>query len=119
MSEFRGTQNYRALFRNPLRLTQWVSHSEATPEQKALDNYIPEQGVLVPYTWKEACLNWWNANDDETKKLILGIEGFDASIFKEVTGIELNVKLDETSERIKALEEQLAQLKASIHKATE
>jgi hypothetical protein len=119
MSGFRDTQNYQALFTNPLILTQWVSHSEATPEQKALDNYIPEQGVLVSYTWKEACLNWWDSNDEETKKLIIGIEGFDTSIFKEVTGIDLNIKQDETSERIKALEEQLAQLKASIHKATE
>ena len=89
MSEFRKTPSYKALFENPLILTEWVDSEDATPEQKALPNYIPNSGVLISYTWEEACLNWWNSNSEETKNLILSIEGFDASIFKEVTGIEV------------------------------
>ena len=112
MSDFRKTENYRALFINPLNLTRWVCHSDATPEQKALPNYIPDQGVLVSYTWKEACLNWWNSNDDKTKNLILSIEGFDPSIFRDVTGIDILLKNDE----IEKLEKQLNAIQEEINK---
>ena len=125
MSDFRNTENYRALFINPLNLAQWVCHSDTTPEQKALPNYISDQGVLVTYTWEEACLNWWNSNDDETKNLILGIKGFDAGIFKEVTGIDIlskyvlfgsvfpKDKIENLEKQLNAIQEEINKLKSS------
>ena len=116
MSDFRNTKNYRALFSNPLRLTQWIHHSDATPEQKALPNYILDEGVLLSYTWEEACLNWWNSNNDETKNLIVNIKGFDASIFKEVTGIDISLKnnaIENLEKQLNAIQEEIKKLKSN------
>lgn len=45
--------------------------------------------VVEEYTFEEACQNWWNNMTNKDKELIKGMPNFDAEIFKEITGIEV------------------------------
>ena len=90
MSEFKNTPNYQALFSSNFPLTEWISDSNMTDQEKK-DNpkfYVAE-GYLKKREFKETCKIWWDGMSEKNKKLILAIPGFTASIFTEITGIEL------------------------------
>ena len=50
---------------------------------------------LKIWTYKEAWANWWGQASQEQKDSILHIKQFDAEIFKDITGIDVNKKTDE------------------------
>jgi len=46
-------------------------------------------GYLKRWTYEEAWANWWNEASQEDRDAILNIPQFNASIFKEITGIDV------------------------------
>lgn len=48
-----------------------------------------EDGVLTTFTYKKAWGNYWNKIDEATKEQFKALPNFDAEIFKEITGIEI------------------------------
>ena len=78
-SEFYNSKYYDALISSPFILTEWIKD-----ESKGLIG-----GYLIEYTFEEACKNWWNKMSDNDKEIIKSIPNFNADIFKEITGIEV------------------------------
>ena len=50
--------------------------------------YIEDE-IVKERPYKEACALWWKNMSDENKNIIKSIPNFDAEIFKEITGIEV------------------------------
>ena len=86
-SEFICSKYYRALNSTPFTLTEWYEFTDEEKEESIIRQLIG--GKLVKYTYKEACVKWWNKLTDENKEIIQEIPHFDKSIFFEITGIEL------------------------------
>ena len=82
LRDFYRSKYYEALCRAPFLLTEWIPYTEeerkADPEKELIGGYLKE------YTMKEAWANWWG------EKIVQEIPNFDAKIFKEITGIEVN-----------------------------
>lgn len=70
-SEFYKSKYYYALMSSQFILTKLVDDK------------------LKSYTFKEACANWWAKMTDKNKEIIKSIPNFNAEIFKEITGIEV------------------------------
>ena len=78
---------YKAIIENEFKSTEWIWYTEEEMKDSPIRQAI--QGYLKQYTFEEACKNWWNNMLDKDKELIKGIPNFDAEIFKEITGIEV------------------------------
>ena len=87
MEEAKEKRWYDALTKEPLILTEWIDYTEEEKKNSPVRQSIG--GYLKKYTYKEACLNWWNRLDEKDKDQIQTIPNFDKVIFKEITGIEL------------------------------
>ncbi len=86
LKEWRDSKYNRALRSAPFRLTEWIPYSEEemdTLEKKTLGGY------LKAYSYQEACRIWWGELTDANKAIIRQIPNFDAKIFKEITGIDV------------------------------
>ena len=71
-------------------LNKWITESEMTDEEKKADpEFYVRGGYLKTYTWEEAWENYWRDSDDEEKQRVLNLPNFDAEIFKEITGIDV------------------------------
>ena len=88
MTEIRGTDWYRMLFKYPLILTEWKRYTEE--EKKQDKEKEVTGGYLKEYTYKEACQIWWNNYTEEEKKTIMSMPNFDKDKFKQITGIMLD-----------------------------
>ena len=88
LRDFYRSKYYEALCRAPFLLTDWIPYTDeekkADPEKELIGGYLKE------YTMKEAWANWWGKTSEKDKKIIQEIPNFDANIFKEITGIEVN-----------------------------
>ena len=88
LRDFYRSRYYEALCNAPFLLTKWIPYTEeekkADPEKEMIGGYLKE------YTMKEAWANWWEKTSEEDKETIQNIPNFDAKIFKEITGIEVN-----------------------------
>ena len=71
------------------RLTEWVRYTE----KEMQENHAKMQGYLKTYTYEEAWVMWWNKLSKEAKKTIQEIPNFNTEIFKEITGIALDVNM--------------------------
>ena len=72
-------------------LNKWVSESNMTEEEKKNEPlFYVRGGYLKTYTWEEAWQNYWKDSDEEEKQKVLNLPNFDADIFKEITGIDVN-----------------------------
>lgn len=72
-------------------LTFWVSESEMTDQEK-IDNpkfYVAE-GYLKTITMQEAWAKAWAGASKTDKELLLLLPNFDAKIFKDISGIDVN-----------------------------
>ena len=87
LRDFYRSQYYDALCSAPFLLTEWIPYTdeekEADKEKELIGGYLKE------YTMKEAWANWWEKMSEEAKKIVQEIPNFDAKIFKEITGIEV------------------------------
>lgn len=88
LRDFYRSRYYEALCSAPFILTKWIPYTEeekkADPEKEMIGGYLKK------YTMKEAWANWWGEMSEEAKKIVQDIPNFDANIFKEITGIEVN-----------------------------
>ena len=87
MNEVMQTDWYRMLFRNPLRLNEWIYYTDE--ERKADKKKELIGGYLKTYTYKEACKNWWDKYTDKEKAVIMSMPNFDKDKFKQITGLEV------------------------------
>ena len=87
MNEVMQTDWYRMLFRNPLRLNEWIYYTDE--ERKADKKKELIGGYLKTYSYKEACKNWWNKYTDKEKAVIMSMPNFNKEKFKQITGIEV------------------------------
>lgn len=78
---------------NEFYLTKWISEDEMTDEEKKADpNFYVKKGYLKTYTWKEAWANFWKDTDETNRKKFLALPNFDAVVFKNITGVEVETK---------------------------
>jgi hypothetical protein len=69
----------------------WVPASMMSNEEKASHpKWETTEGYLKTIPMKEAWSNFWGNLIAEKKQLFLNLENFDAKIFKEITGIDVN-----------------------------
>jgi hypothetical protein len=75
---------------NNFYLNKWIPEADMTDEEKKSDpEFYVRGGYLKTYTWEEAWANYWRDSDDEEKQKVLNLPNFDAGIFKEITGIDV------------------------------
>jgi len=88
-------------------LTEWINENEMSDKEKE-DNptYKTTGGCLKVYTYKEAWLNSWSSASDEDKELLYRLPNFDATVFKEISGID--VTKDKTYKRYHQTLEKIA-----------
>ena len=72
-------------------------------EKKAEPLFYVRGGYLKKYSWEEAWANYWRDSDEEEKQKVLNLPNFDAEIFKEVTGIDVEEKDDKMEEAMELL----------------
>ena len=73
-------------------LNKWIPESDMTDEEKKADpNFFVRQGYLKTFTWHEAWANYWRDCDEEEKQKVLNLPNFSSEIFKEITGIDVEV----------------------------
>ena len=69
----------------------WVEESMMTAEEKKeFPSYKTTGGYIKKLEYKDAWGVFWRKTSDENKKKVLALPNFDASIFKEITGIDVN-----------------------------
>ena len=69
----------------------WVEESMMTTEEKKeFPSYKTTGGYLKKLEYKDAWGVFWRKTTEENKKKVLSLPNFDASIFKEITGIDVN-----------------------------
>ena len=74
-------------------LTKWIPESDMTEEEKKADpNFFVRGGYLKNYTNEEAWTNYWRDSDEGEKQKVLNLPNFDAAVFKEATGIDVEVE---------------------------
>ena len=70
-------------------LNRWVDICELSTEEIDLIKGCREMGgYLKTLPFKEACVIWWNENPNKHQRFI-SLPNFDAAIFKEITGIDV------------------------------
>ena len=75
---------------NKFYLNKWIPEADMTDEQKKSDpEFYIRGGYLKTYSWEEAWANYWRDSDEEEKQKVLNLPNFDAVIFKEITGIDV------------------------------
>ena len=74
-----------------LKWAQFINMSEeekkVNPDAEDTDGYLK---MMKPH---ECAQDWWNKLEDTNKKIILDIPNFDKEIFKEITGIDVNMEV--------------------------
>jgi len=69
---------------------RWIKEDDMTADEKIAEpNYHVAQGYLKTYDYKEAWKNFWKDTDKENRRKFLNLPNFDAEIFKEITGIDV------------------------------
>ena len=76
-----------------LNICQWISWYDMTDDEKEeLPNAKDTDGYLKTMDYKEAWAEYWGKASEEDKRWFLALPNFSAEIFKEITGIDVNVK---------------------------
>ena len=71
-------------------ITKWISEDDMTDEEKkAYPQFSVREGYLKTYTWEEAWANYWRDTNEEERQKVLNLPNFDAQIFKDITGIDV------------------------------
>lgn len=82
-------------------LDKWIPESEMTDEEKKNDpQFFVRQGYLKTFEWEEAWANFWKDTDEANRKKFTNLPNFDAKVFKEITGIDVDVKIDKKKQEL-------------------
>ena len=77
----------------PRNVVEWIFESDMTDEEKENHpEYKTTGGYLKVLDETECAQMWWDNANEEVKQCILDLPNFDADIFKECTGIDVNKK---------------------------
>ena len=91
--DWKGSEAKRLLNRIP-KNSVWVESDDMTDEEKAQHPTHETTGgylkVLDESERTAAAINWWDGLKDEEKAIIMDIPNFDKSIFKEITGMDVD-----------------------------
>jgi len=72
-------------------LTEWVELCDMTDKEKENNQSCETTGgYLKVFKYKEAWSKAWDSATDKDKKLLYALPNFDAEIFKEISGIDVN-----------------------------
>ena len=89
--DWRNSKAGRLLLDIDMNILDWISYSNMTDEEKASH---PEAettgGYLKKLDISECAQIWWDGLDEDDRCIIKAIPNFDAKIFKECTGIDVN-----------------------------
>jgi hypothetical protein len=95
-------------------LTKWIDKEDMTNEEKEQNpNYKTTNGYLKTYTYQEAWANAWANATDKDKKLLYALPNFDAEVFKEISGIDVNISNKKTV-TLELTDEQLKKIKTIL-----
>jgi len=84
--------NFPSFFR--FSLTEFVAKKDMTDEEKTNNkNYKNLEGYLKKLDYKEEFRKSWDKAHIEERKKILLVPNFDNEIFKEISGIDVNLEL--------------------------
>ena len=76
-----------------LKTTEWIPEIKMTDKQKKDDpQFFIKKGTLITLSYKEAWSRAWAKLNQKTKDKFLNLPNFDAKIFEEITGINVNEK---------------------------
>ena len=77
----------------PRYVVEWIYENDMTDEEKENHpEYKTIGGYLKVLDETECAQMWWDNANEEVKQCILDLPNFDAGIFKECTGIDVNKK---------------------------
>ena len=77
----------------PMNVVEWIYENDMTNEEKENHpEYKTTGGYLKVLDETECAQMWWDNANEEVKQCILDLPNFDACIFKECTGIDVNKK---------------------------
>ena len=69
----------------------WIYSENMSAEEKAAHpEHETTGGYLKTVGFKTACKMMWNSLDDDEKEAVKAIPNFDADVFEEITGIDVN-----------------------------
>jgi hypothetical protein len=82
-------------------LTKWIPESEMTDDEKKADpDFFVRQGYLKTYSWTDAWANFWKDTSEDNKQKFLDLPNFDAEVFKEITGIDVETKSKDCTPKV-------------------
>ena len=74
-----------------LHTCHWINKGDMTDdEKKEVSGWETMGGYLKTMSYKEAWAEYWSRASEEDKQWFLNLPNFDAEIFKEITGIDVN-----------------------------
>jgi len=81
---------------NEFILNQWINEDNMTDEEKKSEpKFHVRGGYLKTVEYEEAWSSFWKDTDEENRQKFLDLPNFDQEIFKEITGIDVEVKDEE------------------------
>jgi hypothetical protein len=94
-----SNMTYSEFIKNPivypdLKICVWVSYKDLPKDEQTTDTKNMN-GKLKTLTYKEAWGEYWGRASDDDKKWFMNLPNFDAKIFEEITGINVEVKVEE------------------------
>lgn len=93
-------------FRGEFKLNTWIEQSQMTDdEKKTVTGWETMGGYLKTLSYKEAWAEMWKNCKQDVRDWYLSLPNFDAAIFKEITGIDVEKKDTAAEEAIKLLKE--------------
>ena len=77
----------------PKNVVKWVWTEDMTDKEKAqYPTHKTTGGYLKVLDEADCAQKWWDALDDADKQIVMSIPNFDPAIFKECTGIDVEVQ---------------------------
>ena len=89
--DWRTSRARKLLFDINTNILDWIRYSEMTDEEKASHPEAETTGGYLKKLDNSECAQiWWDGLDEDDRCIIKAIPNFDAKIFKECTGIDVN-----------------------------
>lgn len=96
-SNFINSDEYPSFY--GFNLNTWISESFMTEQEKSENpTHKTTGGYLKSIEYKTAWSIFWRNTDEENRQKFLNLPNFDAEIFKEITGIDVEEKTVELSQ---------------------
>ena len=94
-SEGEGYQKNCRVFNKDVTKKEYEKIQNDLNIKLKLTEWNEKTKLLNVYSYTDAWNNWWNSASKKDKESITKLKQFDAEIFKEITGIDINEKAEE------------------------